>query len=136
MLEQILCIDDDPITLMLCKKVIARSSFSNEIITAQNGEEALHYFNTLKYANTKSNIKPELIFLDLNMPIMGGWEFLDHFTSSAYSDFNKASVIVLSSTIDPDDLAKAKKYPIIIDFLSKPITQAMLEYLKKKIGLQ
>jgi CheY-like chemotaxis protein len=137
MLEQILCIDDDPITLMLCKKVISKSSFSKEIITAQNGEEALHYFNTLKYNNNKSktNKKPELIFLDLNMPVMGGWEFLDHFTSSDYSEFNKASVIVLSSTIDPDDLAKAKKYPIIIDFLSKPITQAMLEYLKKKIDL-
>jgi hypothetical protein len=46
MLEQILCIDDDPITLMLCKKVIAKSAFSNEIITAQNGEEALHHFNS------------------------------------------------------------------------------------------
>ena len=47
---------------------------------------------------------------------MGGWEFLDHFTSSDYAEFNNASVIVLSSTIDPEDLAKAKKYPIIIDF--------------------
>lgn len=50
MLDQILCIDDDPITLMLCKKVIIKSSFSNEIITAQNGEEALSYFNTMRYA--------------------------------------------------------------------------------------
>nr|WP_294785576.1 response regulator [uncultured Flavobacterium sp.] len=135
MLEQILCIDDDPITLMLCKKVISKSSFSHEVITAQNGEEALHHFNTLKYTNDKNKRKPELIFLDLNMPIMGGWEFLDHFTSADYKEFNSAPVIVLSSTIDPDDLAKAKKYPIIIDFLSKPITLPMLEYLKKKIDL-
>ncbi|AWK07180.1 response regulator [Flavobacterium crocinum] len=135
MLEQILCIDDDPITLMLCKKVISKSSFSHEVITAQNGEEALHHFNTLKYTNDKNKRKPELIFLDLNMPIMGGWEFLDHFTSSDYKDFNSAPVIVLSSTIDPEDLAKAKKYPIIIDFLSKPITLPMLEYLKKKINI-
>ncbi|MBW1654776.1 response regulator [Flavobacterium quisquiliarum] len=135
MLEQILCIDDDPITLMLCKKVISKSSFSHEVITAQNGEEALHHFNTLKYTNDKSKKKPELIFLDLNMPIMGGWEFLDHFTSPDYNTFNSVPVIVLSSTIDPEDLAKAKKYPIIIDFLSKPITIPMLEYLKKKISL-
>ncbi|WP_125723270.1 response regulator [Flavobacterium ustbae] len=135
MLEQILCIDDDPITLMLCKKVISKSSFSHEVITAQNGEEALHYFNVLKYTNDKAKKKPELIFLDLNMPIMGGWEFLDHFTSLDYKEFNTVPVIVLSSTIDPEDLAKAKKYPIIIDFLSKPITLPMLEYLKKKIDL-
>ena len=137
MLEQILCIDDDPITLMLCKKVISKSEFSNEIITAQNGEEALLHFNNLKYNNNKNKPykRPQLIFLDLNMPVMGGWEFLDHFTSLDYSDFNSANVIVLSSTIDPDDLIKAKKYPIIIDFLSKPITLPMLEYLKKKIGV-
>ncbi|MDP5199563.1 response regulator [Flavobacterium sp. DG2-3] len=135
MLEQILCIDDDPITLMLCKKVISKSSFSHEVITAQNGEEALHHFNVLKYTNDKAKIRPELIFLDLNMPIMGGWEFLDHFTSPDYKEFNTVPVIVLSSTIDPEDLAKAKKYPIIIDFLSKPITLPMLEYLKKKIDL-
>lgn len=136
MLEQILCIDDDPITLMLCKKVISKSSFSHEVITAQNGEEALHHFNILKYTNDQAKKRPELIFLDLNMPIMGGWEFLDHFTSSDYKEFNTVPVIVLSSTIDPEDLAKAKKYPIIIDFLSKPITQPMLEYLKKKIDLE
>ena len=92
---------------------------------------------SLKYTNikNKANKKPELIFLDLNMPVMGGWEFLDHFTSPDYAEFNTANVIVLSSTIDPEDLAKAKKYPIIIDFLSKPVTQPMLEYLKKKIGI-
>lgn len=135
MLEQILCIDDDPITLMLSKKVIEKSSFSDDIITAQNGEEALLYFNTLKYDKTKTVKKPQLIFLDLNMPVMGGWEFLDYFISPDYDEFNSINVIVLSSTINPEDLLKAKKYPIIIDFLSKPITKAMLEYLKKKMEL-
>ncbi|MEP7094597.1 MAG: response regulator [Flavobacterium sp.] len=135
MMEQILCIDDDPITLMLSKKVIEKSSFSDEIITAQNGEEALLYFNTLKYNKAKIVKKPQLIFLDLNMPVMGGWEFLDFFTSPAYNEFNSVNVVVLSSTINPEDLLKAKEYPIIKDFLSKPITKAMLEYLKNKMDL-
>lgn len=135
MLEQILCIDDDPIALLLSKKVIAKAAFSDEVITAQNGEEALSYFNSLKYNTIKPVKKPQLIFLDLNMPVMGGWEFLDHFTASDYDEFNSASVIVLSSTINPEDLDKAKKYPIIIDFLSKPITIQMLEYLKSRIEL-
>ena len=56
MLEQILCIDDDPITLMLCKKVISKSEFSNEIITAQNGEEALLHFNTSFHNRMKRTI--------------------------------------------------------------------------------
>jgi CheY-like chemotaxis protein len=135
MFDKILFVDDDPITLMLCKKVIAKSSFANEIATAQDGEEALKYFNTLKYDNTKkiTDKIPQLIFLDLNMPVMGGWEFLDHFTSDAYAEFSETKVIILSSTIDPEDLERAKKHPVIIDFLSKPITTSMLEYLKNKL---
>ena len=76
MLDLILCVDDDPITLMLCKMVIAKSSFASEIITAQNGEEALNYFDDLKLNNLGAEIKkyPSLVFLDLNMPVMDGWE--------------------------------------------------------------
>jgi len=135
MLDQILCVDDDPITLMLCKKVIIKSSFSNEIITSQNGEEALSYFNTIKNTDNKNKRipHPQLIFLDLNMPVMGGWEFLDHFNSQEFAEFSTIKVIVLSSTIDPEDLEKSKQYPMVVDFLSKPISQSMLEYLKNKL---
>jgi CheY-like chemotaxis protein len=116
--------------------VITKALFSNEIITATNGEEALHYFNTLKQSKLSSKLsaeQPQLIFLDLNMPVMGGWEFLDSFVTEDYSDFNTTKVIVLSSTIDPEDLEKAKRYPMVIDFLSKPITKGMLEYIQNKI---
>lgn len=132
MLDTILFIDDDPITLMLCKMVIKKALFSNEIITAKNGEEALKYFDTLKQINSDSEFKkqPQLIFLDLNMPVMGGWEFLDSFSTADYSDYNHTKVIILSSTIDPEDLEKSKKYPMVIDFLSKPISKEMLEYIK------
>jgi CheY-like chemotaxis protein len=138
MLDLILCVDDDPITLMLCKKVIGKTLFSNEIITAQNGEQALHYFDAIKKSDTDKALQklPQLIFLDLNMPVMGGWEFLECFSSSDYSDFDTIKVVVLSSTIDPEDLEKAKKYPMVIDFLSKPITIAMLDYLTIKIQLE
>ena len=131
MLDLILCVDDDPITLMLCKKVINKASFSNEIATAKNGEEALLYFDELKQDNVKK--VPQLIFLDLIMPIMGGWEFLDSFNNENYSNFNSVKIIILSSTIDPEDLKKAEKYPAVIDFLPKPITSSMLEYITGKI---
>jgi CheY-like chemotaxis protein len=132
MLDSILLIDDDPITLMLCKMVIKKASFSNEIATSKNGEEALQYFDTLKQIDSNNEFKkqPQLIFLDLNMPVMGGWEFLESFSTSDYADYNKTKVIILSSTIDPEDLEKSKKYPMVIDFLSKPISKEMLEYVK------
>lgn len=135
MLDLILCVDDDPITLMLCKMVITRSEFSKQIITAQNGEEALQYFDDLRLNNLGTAIVeyPKLIFLDLNMPVMGGWEFLDHFSKEEYrSSFPECKVVVLSSTIDPDDIRKAKTYSMVLDFLSKPISKEMLEDLKKR----
>ncbi|MBB1193542.1 response regulator [Flavobacterium sp. SOK18b] len=128
MLNQVLCVDDDPITLLLCKKVVERFSFCNEIITSTNGEETLHYFNTL--LNSPA-LKPDLIFLDLNMPVMGGWEFLEAFKNPKYKDFHTTKIVVLSSTIDPNDLKKAQNYPMVIAFLPKPISKSMLEHLKE-----
>lgn len=135
MLDKILCVDDDAITLMLCKKVIERVSFAHEILTAKNGEEAIFYFDELapQLQQDQTVSYPKLTFLDLNMPIMNGWEFLDNYLQNGYHElFSEAKFIVLSSTIDPNDVEKTKSYPMVIDFLSKPITKEMLENLKRK----
>jgi CheY-like chemotaxis protein len=137
MLNKILCIDDDPITLMLCKKVISKTVFSQAIDTALNGVDAIKYLDDfiLKLQNNPNIVKelPELIFLDLNMPVMNGWEFLDTFSQNNYKEiFNNTKVVVLSSTIDPRDIEKSKTYSMVIDFLSKPITIEMLELIKNK----
>lgn len=132
MIKKILCVDDDPITLMLYKMVIAKASLSETVIAAKNGQEALEYYDNLK-SESDDNF-PELVFLDLNMPVMGGWEFLDNFIETRYNMFNtKTKIIVLSSTIDPQDIEKVKNYPIIIDFISKPVTKEMLEKLKERL---
>jgi len=132
MIKKILCVDDDPITLMLYKMVIAKATLSETVIVAKNGQEALEYYDDLK--SNKDNDFPELMFLDLNMPVMGGWEFLDNFIEEKYSPYNaETKIIVLSSTIDPKDIEKVKNYPIIIDFISKPVTKEMLEKLKERL---
>ncbi len=135
MLETVLCVDDDPITLMLCKKVIMKSNFSKKIYSAINGEDALKFFDDL-INKQDSEIKdfPQLIFLDLNMPVMNGWEFLSVFSKNQYlENFSKTKVVVLSSTIDPNDIEKSKEYPMVVEFLSKPITTEILELLKNVI---
>lgn len=135
MLTKILCVDDDAITLMLCKKVITKAEFSEEIDTANNGEEAIIYFERLFIENKNNNnvVNPQLVFLDLNMPIMNGWEFLDLFSKSEYyKNFPDIKVIVLSSTIDPKDIEKSRKYSMVLNFLSKPITIEMLQSIEYK----
>ena len=134
MLDRILCVDDDPITLMLCKKVVERVEFAKEIITAKNGEEAIQYFDNLfeEREVNDSIVYPKLVLLDLNMPVMDGWEFLESYMSKNYQNvFISTQFIVLSSSIDPYDINRAKTYPVI-GFLSKPITKEMLENLKLK----
>lgn len=131
MLERILCVDDDPITLMLCKKVILKANFSKEIIVAQNGQEALDLL--IKIKNNKEDTFPELVFLDLNMPVMNGWDFLNEISKNTLEEFKNTKVIILSSTIDPADYEKSKEYKLITHFLSKPITVDLLEKLKKDL---
>lgn len=128
MLNKVLCVDDDPITLMLCKKVIERVNYTKEVNTAKNGEDALEYFSELKINEIEP---PELVLLDLNMPIMNGWELLDKYLELEFNlIFTKTKFIVLSSTIDPSDIEKSKSYPMVIDFISKPITKDILAELK------
>jgi len=129
MLELIMCIDDDPITSMLFKKVVQKASFAKKIINASNGEEALMLINNISNEETK----PQLLFLDLNMPVINGWEFLDLFQQSDYFHVYDTKIIILTSTIDPDDIKKSESYPNVIEFLSKPITIEMLRYLSSKI---
>jgi CheY-like chemotaxis protein len=132
MLDKILCIDDDPITLMLCRKVIERVEFAKEIDTVNNGEEAIKYFDALneEKINNPTLVYPKLVLLDLNMPVMDGWDFLESFNKKDYQNiFNLTRFIVVSSSIDPYDINKAKTYPVI-GFLSKPVTKEMLENLK------
>jgi CheY-like chemotaxis protein len=128
MLNKILCVDDDPITLMLCKKVIAKANFSSVIESAKDGIEALKFFDSNKDDKVNEDY-PQIIFLDLNMPIMDGWEFLEEFNNFKES-FPHTKIIVLSSSVDPKDINKSKNYSMVLDFLPKPITVEMLNSIK------
>lgn len=115
---------------MLCKKVMERVEFASEINTLQNGEEAIKQFEDYEKIDTKN--APDMVFIDLNMPVMNGWEFLDEYFKREYHKKFKTHFIVLCSTIDPKDVEKSKLYSMVVDFLSKPITKTMLEELKSK----
>ena len=110
MIKKLLCIDDDVTTLMLIKMVTEKASFAKDVVTASNGKEALEYYHDLlKQPSGKQADYPQLIFLDLNMPVMNGWEFLDEFVRSIYPHFPETKVVILSSSANPVDKEKAKQ---------------------------
>jgi CheY-like chemotaxis protein len=131
MLDKILFVDDDHIALVLNQKLVEKTNFAKSIVTASNGELALEYFSKLLQSKADPSQYPQFVFLDLNMPIMDGWEFLTRFAEPTYDVFRNTKIVVLSSSINPQDLERSKKYDMVIDFISKPITAELLEKLGK-----
>ncbi|MEL4308104.1 response regulator [Joostella sp. CR20] len=127
-INAICLIDDDPITIFSVKKLIEVTQITNKVISFSNGIEALEY-----YKNSENPFFPELILLDLNMPIIDGWEFIDSF--SKFSISHQTRIYILTSSINPDDIKKVetynKKYPFTIKHLIKPVTKDKLSNLAK-----
>jgi CheY-like chemotaxis protein len=125
-LHTILLVDDDPTTNFLHTLIIKKENCTVNVICKESAEEALVYLKT-----EEEHAHPELIFLDINMPGMNGWDFLDE-----YQDIEKAQgvgkvVVMLTTSLDPFDKARAKQIKEISEFRSKPLTCEMLREVLK-----
>jgi CheY-like chemotaxis protein len=131
MVRRIICIDDDPVCLMLEKMVIKHSKITDEVHLVSSVEAALSLLETLRVqdASGLSNGAPTLVFLDINMPVLDGFDFLDALNSSGGELVDKVKVVMLSSSIDDREIKKAKEYKSVIDFISKPLTVSAVRSL-------
>ncbi len=124
-------IDDDKIYVNLVKKIIEIKHLSENLLIFKNGLEALEYFKVILTNMTEEKL-PDIIFLDLNMPVMDGWEFLGEFIKIKNNFDKKITLYVVSSSIDPRDLERAKSFNLVTDYLIKPIELKRFEQIFDK----
>ncbi len=126
-----MCLDDDPIVLMLNDLILKEQFFCDQLIKLDKAELALNYFREQANLPATDWSLPNIIFLDINMPVMDGWEFLEIFTKEFPQFHEIVKVVILSSSVNPADLELAKNHPLVINFIPKPIGETELEILKK-----
>jgi CheY-like chemotaxis protein len=111
-------IDDDTIYQIIVNKIIQKSEMFSTISSFKNGKEAL---DAVTNSLNDNEILPDIILLDINMPIMDGWEFMEEMTLLKSSITKQIIVYVVSSSIAVEDKNKSKTYPDILGYLSKPV---------------
>ena len=126
-LNSILLIDDDKATNFMHTYLIKKTLVVDTVVSKLNGEEAIAYLTTKKDGEYP---QPELIFLDINMPVMNGWEFIEEYKKS---NFSKKSVLIimLTTSLNPIERKRAEKIEIISGFVTKPLTAEYLQDIVK-----
>src|SRR5690349_15520462 len=109
MKKNIMLVDDDKIFNFLSEKTITSLGLANEVHFAVNGKQALELLE--QYREGKIS-RPDIIFLDLNMPIMNGYQFIEAFANMDLPEKHKITIVVLSSSVDPNDVARTKELGI------------------------
>jgi CheY-like chemotaxis protein len=117
-------IDDDVIYTHTVKRIIDSSQIANKTLFFPNGQLGIDFFK--EYLHQTESL-PDLILLDINMPILDGWQFMDEFVKLSPLIGKKVTVYIVSSSIDEDDHKKALSYQQVSDFIVKPITVALLK---------
>jgi CheY-like chemotaxis protein len=123
----VLLVDDDEITNYLHKRILEKAKIADEVHVLLNGKEAYDFFKSLDNGDYFPG--ELLVLLDLNMPVMDGWEFLDKYKYLSSLPKDRIHIYILSTSENPDDIQRAETYSFIIEgYVNKPLT---LDKLKR-----
>jgi CheY-like chemotaxis protein len=128
-LNCIMLIDDDHPTNVYHRIIIEEGGFAGHIIVKQGAEVALEY---LKTEFSEDNPRPDLIFLDINMPRMNGWEFLEQYEKLLPQQRASNIIVMLSTSANPIDLRRAAENPFVMEYHDKPLSEESLAAIVSK----
>lgn len=121
-------VDDDSVYQFTASRTLEATHLAHQILQFQNGSEALSFLRSAGPAI------PDIIFLDINMPITDGWAFLEEFHELKARLNKDVKIYMVSSSIDPRDRNRARNYPEVTDYIEKPISMSKFSELLQKWG--
>lgn len=129
LLKTVLLVDDDNMTNYLHQRVISKAELCAEVKVAKNGQEGIDKLIEMNQELASKN-ETVVVFLDLNMPILDGWGFLKEYENLKDKLNFDIKIFVLSSSINPDDKARAEENQYVAQYIYKPLTTTSLQTLK------
>lgn len=123
----ILLVDDDEINNFISIKLIKKALLTSDIMACLNGRYAIDQLVDIQKRDPEK--LPDFIFLDINMPIMNGWEFLEEYKRLNIDPLGKSKIFIISSSVFSNDINRAKSYPIVKSFISKPLSVEKIKEL-------
>jgi len=128
--KAVMLIDDNEIDNLINQKMIEAADITENIYTHTGAKSAIEFLKNLeKLEGVAENILPEVIFLDIDMPLMDGFQFLDEFEKLGSNTKDKCKIVMLTSSINPQDVNKSKNYLYVKKYINKPLSQENLENL-------
>ncbi|SDR79121.1 Response regulator receiver domain-containing protein [Gillisia sp. Hel1_33_143] len=126
-------IDDDPIFQFITDKTLKRINPQVVVEKYADGEEGI---NCIKSRLSNTAMLPDVVLLDINMPFMNGWQFLKEYNNLSKDIDKNIQIYMLTSSDDPEDVEKAKKFSELSGYLIKPITELELEVLIREFPIK